>query len=327
MNSSRLEWGTAQIEPHVGPLPVPHVLLDAAYVCVCFMKYMLEQEGRVFHVPIIYPLFQINASEASSWHTVGSLSLQAGPGPRFCSLFSARSAKVLHSPPAQKSFPPKLQFFLYRYHSTAIYSGASTWALTKRVPFLPMTYWDARQRQLRHISVGVLVVTSLHWDSVSSVPRGNFQPCLFSSLYLKPLLCNYYCIGGWESLFPLLFSVRPKRCFVQFPNSGDGAVQTVNTRAQTYMALAIIWLHILLKKLLDKLPSKPSYRNLQYSSAPREGRLLFLLLCVTFKRKERLSCCWGVPLGLENTQSNGVQRVSQMVCLENQRDWQMSRNE
>lgn len=190
------------------------------------MKCMLEQEGRAFHVPIIYPLFQINSLEAFSWHTVDSLSLQAGPGPRFCSLlFSVHSAKMLHSPSVPESLPPKLWFCLYRYHSTAIYSGASSWALTKRLPFLPMSYWDARQRQLRHISVRVSVVTSLRCGSISSVSGGNFQPCLFPLLYLKPLLCISYCRGGWESLSPLLFSVRPKNCFVQFPNSGDGAVQ------------------------------------------------------------------------------------------------------
>lgn len=124
---------------HHGLLPVPHVLIDMAYVCVCFMKCMLEQEGIAFHVPIIYPLFQTNASEMFSWHTVGSPGLQAGPGPRFSSLFSARSAKTLHSPPAQKSLPPKLQSCLYRPHSTAIYTGASSWALTERLLFLPMS--------------------------------------------------------------------------------------------------------------------------------------------------------------------------------------------
>lgn len=79
---------TAQTVPHLGLLPGPCVL------CVCCMKYMLEQEGRAFHVPIIYPLFQTDASETFSWHIVGPVSLQSGPGPRFCSLFSAHSARA-----------------------------------------------------------------------------------------------------------------------------------------------------------------------------------------------------------------------------------------
>lgn len=153
VNRSPLEWATAQTEPHLGLLPGSRVLIGIAYICVCFMKCMSEQEGRAFHVPIIYPAFQINPSETFSWHTVGSLSLQAGPGPGFCSLFSGHSAKMLYSPPARESLPPKLQFCLYRCHSTAIYSGASSWALTEGCPFLPMSYRDARHRQLRDTSV------------------------------------------------------------------------------------------------------------------------------------------------------------------------------
>lgn len=126
-------------EPHLGLFPVCHVLIDIAYVCVCFMKCMLEQEGRAFHVPIIYPLFQINALEMFFWHTVSSPGLQAGPGPRFCSLFSACSAKTFHSPPARESLPPKLQSCLYRPYSTAIYTRASSWALTERLLFLPIS--------------------------------------------------------------------------------------------------------------------------------------------------------------------------------------------
>lgn len=232
----------------------------------------------------------LNSLEAFSRHTVDSLGLQAGPGPRFCSLlFSVHSAKMLHSPPVLESLPPKLWFYLYRYYSTAIYSGASSWGLTKRLPFLPMSYWDARQRQLRHISVRVSVITSLCWGSISSVLEG-----------ISSLVCSPHCTSSPYFAFLIAEvdgSPSPRSYSLSDPKSALCNSQILemgqykNTRAQTHMALAVIWLHILLNKLLDEITSKPSYCNLQYSSTPGVGRLLFLL-CVTFKRKERLSCCW-----------------------------------
>lgn len=115
-------------------------------------------------------------------------------------------------------------------------------------------------------------------------PQREF-PALFVLLTVPQAPALHLLLHKWMgvSLRPPIFCQTQK---VQFPNSGDGAVQNVNTRARTHMGLAITWLHTLLNNLLDKLTDKPSYCNLQYSSAPREGRPLFLFLCVTFKRKE-----------------------------------------
>lgn len=105
MSSSPLEWSAAKTEPHPGLTPVCHLLTNIVCACVCSMKCVLEQEGRAFHLPIIYTLFQINASEMFSWHTVSSLNLQSGSDTRFWSLFPAHSAMMLHSPPAPESLP------------------------------------------------------------------------------------------------------------------------------------------------------------------------------------------------------------------------------
>lgn len=117
--------------PHLGFLPVRCVKWHHMHTCLLFMKCMLKQEDRTFYVPIIYLFFQINASETNSWHTVGSLSLQAGSHPRFCSLFSVYTAKTLYFPTDKGSLPPKPQFCTYRYHSTAFYLGTSFLALTE----------------------------------------------------------------------------------------------------------------------------------------------------------------------------------------------------
>lgn len=105
MSSSPLEWSAAKTEPHPGLTPVCHLLTNIVCACVWSMKCVLEQEGRAFHLPIIYTLFQINASEMFSWHTVSSLNLQSGSDTRFWSLFPAHSATMLHSPPAPESLP------------------------------------------------------------------------------------------------------------------------------------------------------------------------------------------------------------------------------
>lgn len=139
------------------------VLHDITCIHLFFMKCMLKQEDRTLCVPIIYLLFQTNASETNSWCTVGSLSLQAGPGPTFCthSLFSAHTAKILYSPPAQGSLPLKPQFCTYTYNSIAIYLGTSFLALTESSCSFP---WVMVMQGKRHISVEVLAIKNLNWD-------------------------------------------------------------------------------------------------------------------------------------------------------------------
>lgn len=161
------------------------MLIDIAYICVCFIKCTLEQEGREFHVPIIYPLFQINAFEMFSWHIFGCPSkLAQAPG---------FAVYLQHT--QQKCCTPHLN-----------QSCGSTFTGVTAQPYIqgpalrlcprdscsfPWATEMPGKGSSGHISVGVLVMTGLCWGSVSSVPRGNFQPCLFSSLYLKPLFCIY----------------------------------------------------------------------------------------------------------------------------------------
>lgn len=163
-NPSTLWWtssplgATAQRVPHLGFLPVPCVKWHHMHMCLLFMKYMLKQEDRTFYVPIIYLFFQINASETNSFCTVGSLSLQAGSDPRFCSLFSVYTAKTLYSPTAKGSLPPKPQFCTYRYHSTAIYLGTSFLALTES----SCSFYELLRCTTRDISVEVLAIKNLN---------------------------------------------------------------------------------------------------------------------------------------------------------------------
>lgn len=184
---------------------------------------MLEQEGRAFHVPIIYPLkffggvFPAHSrfSRSASW-----------PRPQVLqSIIFSTLSKNVALPTCPRVTPTKavvlpLQVLQHSYIFRGQLLGSDQETPIPSHELLRCQAKTAQTHQCSGVSHNKFV---LRFNLIS--PGGNFQPCLFSSLYLKPLLCISYCRGGWESLSPLLFSVRPKKCFVQFPNSGDGAVQ------------------------------------------------------------------------------------------------------
>lgn len=186
-----------------------------------------------------------------------------------------------------------------------------------------MSYWDAGQRQLRETTVLGCWLQQICTEIVSSLPRGNCLPCLFS-LYLKPLLCIYYCIGA--PLPPPIFC-QTQKVFCVIPKGWRCGIAKSQAAEEAWryssdtLSLAITWLYILLNKLTSKLLCF-------ILNCTTEGWSLFLL-CVSFKRKKRLSHCWGVPLALESTQGNVVQKEFSTwpVLKIKEADWWQGMNE
>lgn len=132
-------------------------------MCMCVFYEIHVRTGRQSVSPTYYRyLFQINTPEMFSWHTAGSLNLQSGSDSRFCSLFPACSATLLHSPLAPESLLQSCSaaFPNIPAQPCALGPVLGLWPRNP-APSHELLRHQAKAGQ-RHISLRVLIITSLH---------------------------------------------------------------------------------------------------------------------------------------------------------------------
>lgn len=136
-----------------GPAPVPHLLTNIACACVCFMKCMLEQEGRAFHLPIMYISFPNkwfrDVFLAHSWFSQSTVWLRL----QVLQSISSTLGHTAAFPTCPRVTAAELQCCLCKYPSTAMCSGASSWALTRESCSFPwVTQAPGKGRSKTHQS-------------------------------------------------------------------------------------------------------------------------------------------------------------------------------